>query len=99
MWRQLVLVGSYSGRFLALDAATGEERWRFQARGPISGSAVVIGDVVYVSTLARQTYALAADSGKLLWTFPEGKYAAAIAGAGRLYLVGYTRLYAMVPAP
>lgn len=98
VWRRLVLVGSYSGRFFALDAATGEERWRFRAAGPISGSAVVIGDVVYVSTLARRTYALDAATGKLLWTFPEGKYAAAIADVGRLYLVGYTRLYAMVPA-
>lgn len=97
VWRRLVLVGSYSGRFLAFDAATGEERWRFTAAGPISGSAVVIGDVVYVSTLARRTYALDAATGKLLWTFPEGKYAAAIADVGRLYLVGYTRLYAMVP--
>ena len=97
IWRQLVLVGSYSGRFFALDAATGEERWRFRAAGPISGSAVVIGDIAYVSTLARRTYALDAATGRLLWTFPEGKYAAAIAAAGRLYLVGYTRLYAMVP--
>jgi outer membrane protein assembly factor BamB len=98
VWRRLVLVGSYNGTFFALDVATGEERWRFKADGPISGSAVVIGDVVYVSTLARRTYALDAATGKLLWTFPEGKYAAAIADAGHLYLVGYTRLYAMVPA-
>jgi outer membrane protein assembly factor BamB len=97
VWRQLVLVGSYSGSFYALDAATGAERWRFRADGPISGSAVVIGDVVYVSTLARRTYALDAATGKLLWTFPEGKYAVAIADAQHLYLVGYTRLYAMVP--
>ena len=98
VWQQLVLVGSYSGTFFAFDAATGEERWRFRAAGPISGSAVVIGDIVYVSTLKERTYALDAATGKLLWSFPDGKYGAAIADAGRLYLVGYTRLYAMVPA-
>lgn len=98
VWRRLVLVGSYSGTFFAFDAATGEERWRFRAEGPISGSAVVIGDIVYVSTLKERTYALDAATGKLLWSFPDGKYGAAIADAGRLYLVGYTRLYAMVPA-
>ena len=97
IWRKSVLVGSYSGAFLSLDAATGAEQWRFRADGPISGSATVIGDVVYVSTLARRTYALDAATGKLLWTFPDGKYAAVITDGEHLYLVGYTRVYAMVP--
>ena len=97
IWRQSVLVGSYSGSFFSLDAATGAEQWRFRAAGPISGSAVVIGDVVYVATLARKTYALDAATGKLLWTFPDGQYGAAITDGTHLYLVGTTRLYAMVP--
>ncbi len=97
IWRQSVLGGSYSGSFFSLDAATGAVNWRFRAAGPISGSAVVISDVVYVATLARTTYALDAATGKLLWTFPDGQYGAAITDGTHLYLVGTTRLYAMVP--
>ena len=43
VWNLRVLVGSYSGRFYAFDAATGDVRWQFQANGPISGSATVLG--------------------------------------------------------
>src|SRR3954447_19501794 len=58
LWRRLVLVGAYNGDFVALDAATGDARWRFHANGRISGSATVLGDVVWFSTLERRTYAL-----------------------------------------
>jgi outer membrane protein assembly factor BamB len=97
VWNGFVLAGSYSGRFYAFDAATGERRWTFTANGPISGSATVIGDVVYFATLERRTYALSARTGKLLWMFPDGKYTPAVAVKGHLYLVGYARVYGMVP--
>ena len=51
VWRERILIGSYSGRFYCLDAATGDVRWEFRANGPISGSATVLGDLVYFSTL------------------------------------------------
>jgi outer membrane protein assembly factor BamB len=98
LWHDLVLVGSYDGRFYALDAASGAVRWSFDAHGEISGSASVVGSVVYVSTLAERTFALDARSGRRLWSFPDGKYCAAVADRGRLYLVGYDRLYGLVPA-
>ncbi|MDP8911679.1 MAG: PQQ-binding-like beta-propeller repeat protein, partial [Actinomycetota bacterium] len=97
VWRKRILVGSYSGYFYALDAATGEVRWRFRANGPISGSATVIGRVVYFATLERRTYALDAATGRQLWTFGDGKYTPVVADAKRLYLVGYGRMYGMVP--
>jgi outer membrane protein assembly factor BamB len=97
VWRRLVLVGSYDHGFYALDAATGALRWRFAANGPISGSATVLDGVVYFSTFAQRTYALDARSGKLLWSFPDGKYSPVVADLRRLYLVGWGRLYAMVP--
>jgi outer membrane protein assembly factor BamB len=100
VWNKLVLVGSYSKRFFAFDAATGDVRWSFKANGPISGSATVIGDVVYFATLGKKlkgrTYALNARTGKLLWSFPDGKYTPAVAEPGRLFLVGYARIYGMV---
>lgn len=96
VWNGLVLAGSYGGTFYAFDAATGETRWTFRANGPISGSATVIDGAVYFATLKERTYALAAGSGKLLWTYPDGKYTPAVAVKGRLFLVGYARVYGMV---
>jgi outer membrane protein assembly factor BamB len=98
VWKERVLIGSYSGTFFSLDAATGDVQWRFEANGPISGSASVIGNIVYFSTLEGRTYALNAATGKRLWTFPDGKYSPVVAGPDRLYLTGYTRLYSLVPS-
>ncbi|HEX3455250.1 MAG TPA: PQQ-binding-like beta-propeller repeat protein [Gaiellaceae bacterium] len=97
VWKLRVLVGSYSGRFYAFDAATGDVRWQFQANGPISGSATVLGHVVYFSTLKERTYALDARTGKLIWSFPDGKYSPVVSDGLRVFLVGYARIYAMVP--
>jgi outer membrane protein assembly factor BamB len=97
VWKERILIGSYSGKFFCLDAATGDVRWTFDANGPISGSASVIGDVVYFSTLKGRTYGLDAATGKQLWSFPDGKYSPVVAGPERLYLTGYTRLYGLVP--
>jgi outer membrane protein assembly factor BamB len=97
IWRQLVLVGSYSGRFYAFNAATGDVKWMFRAAGPISGSATVIDGVVYFATLKGRTYGLNATSGKPVWSFPDGKYTPVVADRNRLYLVGYSKVYAFKP--
>lgn len=97
VWKLRVLVGSYSGRFYAFDAATGDTRWEFDAHGPISGSATVLDGLVYFSTLDRKTYALDARTGRLVWTFADGKYSPLVTDGTRVYLVGYTKIYAMVP--
>ena len=96
MWNELILIGSYSGRFSALDAATGDVKWQYEAGGPISGSATVLGDVVYFSTLKGETFGLDAATGKRVWSFPDGKYSPVVAGPDRVYLTGYTRLYGLV---
>jgi len=96
VWRDRVFVGSYSHVFYCFDAATGAVRWRFTADGPISGSPTVVAGRVYFATLNRTTYALNAKTGARLWTFPDGKYSPVVADAERLYLVGYTRIYALV---
>jgi outer membrane protein assembly factor BamB len=97
VWRELVLVGSHDSHFYAFDAATGDVVWRFAAGGKVAGSATVIDGVVYFSTLAQKTFALDAKSGRQLWSYNDGKYAGVIGGRKRLYLTGYTRLYAMLP--
>ena len=96
-WNGLVFAGSYSKRFYAFDGATGETRWTFKANGKISGSPTVIDGIVYFATLQGRTYALNARTGKQVWTYPDGKYSPAVAVKGRLFLVGYGKVYGMVP--
>jgi outer membrane protein assembly factor BamB len=96
-WNGLVFAGSYSKKFYAFDAATGETRWTFKANGKISGSPTVIGGIVYFATLEGRTYALNARTGKQVWTYPDGKYSPVVAAKGRLFLVGYGKVYGMVP--
>jgi outer membrane protein assembly factor BamB len=57
----------------------------------------VINNVVYVSSLRGRTYALAPRTGKLLWSFRRGAYAAVISDRRRLYLVGHSRIFALAP--
>jgi outer membrane protein assembly factor BamB len=96
VWKRRVLIGSYSKKFYALDAATGDVIWSFKANGEISGSPTVIGNLVYFATLKGRTYALNAATGKQVWSFPDGKYSPVVADRDRLYLVGYAKLYGMV---
>ena len=99
VWRGNVLVGSYDGYFYSFDAATGDIRWRFHAGAKISGSASVIDGVVYFSTLSGRSFGLNARNGKLVWSYPAGQYAAAVASKSRLYIIGYSKLYALIRQP
>jgi outer membrane protein assembly factor BamB len=98
VWRDRVYAGSYSKTFYCFDAATGRILWQFHANGQISGSPTVLAGRVYFATLAGRTYALDARTGALLWTFPDGKYSPVVADATRLYLVGYAKIYGLVPS-
>ena len=57
----------------------------------------VIDGLVYFSTATGRTYALDARTGKLRWFWRDGQYTPVASDGRRLYLVGYSRLYAMVP--
>jgi len=96
VWRRNVMVGSYDGHFYSFDAATGDVRWRFDANGKISGSPTVVDGVVYFSTLSGKTFGLDARNGKRVFSYPAGEYAAVVASKKRLYLVGYSKLYALI---
>jgi outer membrane protein assembly factor BamB len=98
VWNGLVLVGSYDHDFYALADGTGSLRWRFRTQAAISGAASVVNGFVYFSNFDHRTYALAAQSGHLRAEWPDGEYSPAVAGNGRLYLVGLGRIYALTPA-
>jgi outer membrane protein assembly factor BamB len=90
-----VFVGSYSGQFMALDARSGSVLWSRSAGGNVSGAASVIGSVVYYSALsARRTYAVSARDGRLLWSIGRGAFNPAISDGTRIYLTGYSTVYA-----
>lgn len=96
--RPTVFAGSYSGTFYALDARNGRVRWSHRAGGKISGGATVIGDVVYFSNLRKKsTIGLGARTGRKVFSFGRGAYNPAISDGRRLYLTGYSSLYALVP--
>jgi outer membrane protein assembly factor BamB len=57
----------------------------------------VIDGVVYFATLKGRTYALAARTGRLLWSFKDGRYTPVVADKTHLYLVGYAKLYGFAP--
>jgi outer membrane protein assembly factor BamB len=96
-----VLIGSYDHVFYALNAATGTVDWTFRAAGPISGSASVVGGLVYFSHLgrphARHTYALDVRTGRRVWSFHDGAFGSVVTDGSKLYLVGWGRIYAFSP--
>ena len=55
-------------------------------RGRILGPALVIGDLVFFSTLEGRTYAARITDGKIVWRFRAGKYSPGIATEKRYYL-------------
>lgn len=84
-------------RLLALDAATGEERWHLEREGFSPGSPVVADGVVYVASDDNQLYALDAATGDVHWTLQFEYHlgtpallddALVVSVGGRLYSIG-----------
>jgi outer membrane protein assembly factor BamB len=95
-----VYVGSYDGNLYAFNAQSGAVRWKHPAGGKISGSATVLGNVVYYSDLATKTTAgVDAVTGRQVFGFPDGAFNAAIADYHAIYLDGYGMIYQLLPGP
>jgi outer membrane protein assembly factor BamB len=94
-----VYVGSYDGNFYAFDAQSGAVRWRHPAGGRISGSATIIDGVVYYSDLgSKTTSGLDARTGRQVFFFPDGAFNPVICDSTAIYLVGYSKIYEMLPS-
>jgi outer membrane protein assembly factor BamB len=65
----MLLVGTADGTLLAVDAQTGNEKWRYQSRGPIEQPPVATGDLVVFSNEADQVVAVDAQTGKFKWQY------------------------------
>ena len=59
--------------------------WRRYVSGRILGSPVVVGNLVFFSTLETNTYAARVRDGKIVWHIGIGKYSPGIATAEHYY--------------
>ena len=93
-----VWIGSYDGKLYGLDARSGGVRWARHLGGKLSGSPTVIGDLVFQSSFDRRTtWAVGANTGRVLWERNRGAFTAAISDGRRVYFNGYGTIYALDP--
>jgi len=94
-----VYIGSYDGNFYAFNAQSGAIRWKHAAGGKISGSATIVGNVVYYSDLGTKTTAgLDVTTGRQVFSFSAGAFNPVIADPKAIFLDGYATIYEMLPA-
>lgn len=65
----LVFFGDLDGIFFALDAKSGEEKWKFKTTNIIHSSPTVSGGTVYIGGMDGYFYALDAQTGAENWSF------------------------------
>jgi outer membrane protein assembly factor BamB len=95
-----IYFGSYDGTFYALNARSGHVSWQFPAGGRISGSATVIGSIVYFADLGdRRVYGLGVSTGRTVFKLDTGGFDPAISDGHNVYLTGYSGLFGMAPRP
>lgn len=93
-----IYMGSYSGTFYALNARSGHIDWEYNAGGRISGSATILGRIVYFADLGtHHTYGLGVSTGKVVFSMNGGSFDPVITDDHYVYLTGTTGLYALAP--
>jgi len=93
-----IYLGSYDGTFYALDARSGHIDWQYHAGGRISGSATIVGRVVYFADLGdHRTTGLGVSTGKVVFSANTGAFDPVITDGHNIYLTGYTALSALAP--
>jgi outer membrane protein assembly factor BamB len=93
-----IYLGSYSGTFYALNAQSGHVDWTFNARGRISGSATIVGKLVYFADLGEHhTYGLGISTGRVLFQKNTGAFDPVVSDGKNIYLTGYTGLFGLAP--
>ena len=94
-----VYVGSYDGNLYAYDASSGGIRWSRGGGGRIDGSATVVGNVVYYSSLgSNSTRGLDLRSGRQVFSYPDGEFTPVITDGKVVFLIGYSTIYQMIPS-
>jgi outer membrane protein assembly factor BamB len=71
-WENLLLVTTMGNDLVALDAASGQEKYRVRSGGPIFGQPFVYGETCYFGSADHNVYAVNARTGELKWKQPTG---------------------------
>ena len=83
---------------LGIRALSGAVRWSHSAGGRIDGSATVLGNVVYFSDLGANTSTgLDLRTGRRVFSFPDGEFTPVITDGKVVFLIGYSKIYQMLP--
>ena len=69
-----VYTGSWDNNLYALDAKTGEEKWRFKTGDWVLSTPAAVNGMVYFGSLDGNLYALNARTGRERWRFQAGLY-------------------------
>jgi outer membrane protein assembly factor BamB len=93
-----IYLGSYNGNFYAINARSGHISWHFNAHGRISGSATIVGRIVYFADLGQhRTYGLGISTGRVLFEKRTGAFDPVISDGKNIYLTGLTGLFGLTP--
>jgi eukaryotic-like serine/threonine-protein kinase len=69
----VVYVGCGDGNCYALDAATGQLKWKFETKGVVHSSPAVVDGAVYFGSWDTYLYAVDAKTGQEKWKFKTGE--------------------------
>lgn len=78
----LVLAGGAKGELLALDPASGEERWRAALSSEVTGQLLAVADTVVARTGDGRVHGLAAADGNRKWLYSRNLPALSLRGSG-----------------
>ncbi|MNE30774.1 Serine/threonine-protein kinase AfsK [compost metagenome] len=67
-----IFFGSSDGNVYALNANTGELKWKFEAKGSIHCSPVLYKNTLYIGSWDANLYAIDIQTGKQRWKFETG---------------------------
>ena len=77
-----MLVGSLRGQVIALDSASGDEKWRAQASSEVLSAPVVNNDVVVVQSQDDKLQAFELGSGTRRWIYEDTQPVLSLRGTG-----------------
>lgn len=78
----LVLAGGAKGELLALDPATGQERWRAALSSEVTGQILALADTVVVRTGDGRVHGLAVADGSRKWLYSRNLPALSLRDSG-----------------
>ena len=84
-------MGSWDHFLYALEAKTGQLKWKFKTDGYLDAAPLITGNTVYVCSSEGRVYAIERDIGKEKWTYAleERIKCTPVEGQGFLYLTSY----------